>query len=499
MNNIRTVGIPAIHFAKQTTKFYVKPKVATFRESLQNSVDSGAKNIRIETGDNWFSIDDDGCGMSEEVLVPALLTLSGSQKEEGNVGGFGAAKELILFAQESYEIETNNLVVSGECLEYLLDYGEHRQGTKITIKWHELFNYNQDAFVEEAILYLSKCEYNCNISLNGITVPQLQKGDLSKSLDWADIYVQDVEEEVNHIQIRINGLQMFSRYIESIKKQIVVEITKPSIQVLSTSRDSMNYSAGQDLDKLINEILIDKSSFGALYGKKVTYRGKRNLYSLKSVEEAENNLKDIIEEVNVAASDAVGVSEQVQAIRAIKTRLEETPQRSQTVDRQIEFIEKVERELESELENDFTIHIRKKGIESIPDELSPKGGLIKKKYKQVAKMWKATIIQVLENARIYIGRWNIGFVLSDEIIASFEKGDGIRTILINPYNKRWEKLGSDPKAVNNMIVTACHELAHYSYQYHDEYFTSEFEKIMVKAMSNISISSIRNLAKEIQL
>jgi len=58
---------------------------------------------------------DNGVGMDADVLRKALLTRGGSVKPEDSVGGFGDAKNLILFPWLGWKVETRDLValVSG--------------------------------------------------------------------------------------------------------------------------------------------------------------------------------------------------------------------------------------------------------------------------------------------------------------------------------------------------------------------------------------------------
>jgi len=129
-----TVAIPDIHFLRSIKLQYSDPSAAIVRETLQNSLDAGASRIAIETGEDWASFNDDGSGMTPERMIDALLTFGGSFKPEGSIGGYGIAKELILFSHFCYRIESNETIVDGRVLNYEMRRAESpRKGTLIRI------------------------------------------------------------------------------------------------------------------------------------------------------------------------------------------------------------------------------------------------------------------------------------------------------------------------------------------------------------------------------
>ena len=78
--------------------------VIWIREALQNSTDAGAENVWIELTDDEITFTDDGKGMDSNIINNKLLTLGGSQKDAGAVGGFGKAKEVLFFCHSEWSI-----------------------------------------------------------------------------------------------------------------------------------------------------------------------------------------------------------------------------------------------------------------------------------------------------------------------------------------------------------------------------------------------------------
>ena len=68
------INLPEDYFLRSVWQAYGNPREALIRELLQNAVDAGATDIRFTLTDKTITIDDDGVGMTEEIIRPALLT-----------------------------------------------------------------------------------------------------------------------------------------------------------------------------------------------------------------------------------------------------------------------------------------------------------------------------------------------------------------------------------------------------------------------------------------
>jgi len=75
------------------------------RELVANSLDSGAENIEIEIGRNWFIIDDDGEGMTPDDIEGYFLSIYNSSRENEieKIGRFGVGV-LSTFASNPYKM-----------------------------------------------------------------------------------------------------------------------------------------------------------------------------------------------------------------------------------------------------------------------------------------------------------------------------------------------------------------------------------------------------------
>ncbi len=105
---------------------------------------------------------------------------------------------------------------------------------------------------QEAKLFAAKSQWHGTITLNGETITQRTiKGARRKDLDWATIYTNN--SWPNQLICRVNGLPMFSKPIHH-KGCVLLEITKPSLEVLTSNRDGLTYEAQNDLDNFLADI-----------------------------------------------------------------------------------------------------------------------------------------------------------------------------------------------------------------------------------------------------
>ena len=124
-------------FVKERDAFYASWMLSFWRELFQNSVDAGAKTIRIDVTEarqkgsfgrvpppktaTRVVFADDGCGMTEDVLNQVYFRMGASTKadDETSVGGFGRARLMTNFSQTRYSIETRDRYVEGDGAEFV--------------------------------------------------------------------------------------------------------------------------------------------------------------------------------------------------------------------------------------------------------------------------------------------------------------------------------------------------------------------------------------------
>jgi hypothetical protein len=112
-------------------QYYNDFTIAFWRELFQNSVDAGATDISIDIEERQprryggqdgpekvtnICFTDNGHGMTAEVLNDVYFKMGRSTKKDdgGSIGGFGRARIMTCFSQESYSILTKDRFVSGD-------------------------------------------------------------------------------------------------------------------------------------------------------------------------------------------------------------------------------------------------------------------------------------------------------------------------------------------------------------------------------------------------
>lgn len=133
----RLVAPDKSFFVKERDSFYSSWLLSFWRELFQNSVDAGAKTIRIDVAEvrqkgsfgrtpppktvTRVIFSDDGCGMDAKTLDEVYFRMGGTTKQddETSVGGFGRARLMTNFSQVRYSIETRDRFVEGDGAEFL--------------------------------------------------------------------------------------------------------------------------------------------------------------------------------------------------------------------------------------------------------------------------------------------------------------------------------------------------------------------------------------------
>lgn len=420
------VIIPSDFFYNEARQEYYDVSSRLVAELIQNSYDAGAKNIHLNFTDTHYECIDDGCGMDEQTLVNAMLTLGGSQKKSGATGGFGAAKKLILFAHKNYEVKTRNCHVLGEVLDYTMDHCEYYAGTYIRCEFGGAFG----SLAMDARIFLKKCKLNANVYINGelfteyLSAPECQHELGSYSFN-----------NTEYTNVIVNGLFMFSSWTS---KGINLFITGNSKEILLQSRDAF---AGEYRDKfsaLTKSLQTESMSFGKKYVKSVL-KGFDRFYILKMLDGA-GDITDLLKLVNTRL-----VQQGSPIMNSIQEAVNSHP---------------------NEVARVLNIPVDFHFIGEWEEKHHPVNGL--KKYKMLARLYKV-IIEEIAKARKDTIEFAVGFTTDSEGAYS----DNV--FYINP------KFAELPRRERywKVLSIAIHEYVHWlGHNYHDERFASALTSMM---------------------
>lgn len=256
---MRKVGFPNNIFEKSLGD-YSDWKTAWVREIVQNSVDAGSTEVEIDIDETEGTVicRDNGVGMDEHVLYDVFLCLGESYKEAGSVGGFGRAKEILLFAHPRWEIITKKqgngiLAVSGSFIEYddfdaecgvISDIAGH--GTNVSVKMDDI-----SGMEWRAKEYLRTCQtVGCRITVNGEEIGGMRKGKTRQDLGWASVYANGSSNHSNRLFVRKNGVVMYEEWF-NIDTTLILEIEVDSTEVMTTNRDGLKGEYKKQLSDLI--------------------------------------------------------------------------------------------------------------------------------------------------------------------------------------------------------------------------------------------------------
>jgi hypothetical protein len=258
MGHTRSVSIGPEFFSK-TFNDYSDWRHALAREFLQNCQDApGARNIAVtstpEGSNTRLIVANDGEPMTEDTLVNKLLALGGSGKDFNNaIGGYGRAKELLLFCHLGYQIHTGNLVVAGSGAGYDLAEGDFLAGTESSVL---VAGEHVEDLKQQFIRCITLSNWRGNFTLNGQLIEErLPRGKLRRDFGWAKIHTNSTHS--NLLIVCIGGLPMFCKHTDY-QGCVVVELTGRSSEVLQSSRDGLKWQYAKELDEFVSDLSVNR-------------------------------------------------------------------------------------------------------------------------------------------------------------------------------------------------------------------------------------------------
>lgn len=477
-----SVNIPADHFAKRVINEYSDRHTSLVREFLQNSVDAGATKIDFITGDDFLTVIDNGCGIKPERMVEALLTLGGSVKEGGSIGGYGIAKEILLFAHETYRIRTLNSLVRGRVLAYEIEtLSECFPGAEFSIRFAPLFQFDRARFIQRAKDYLGTCQLTAAVSIDG----QVISTDLrARKIDVAFAHGRVLSrrmpdgETSSEIIVRSGGLTMFTTPVQACGKLVVVELEGDVRSMLTSNRDGLRYPYRGDLGKVVQLVTIDSASFDRKKSERVLFPGRESSHFTQ--------LTEVLAETfgGELSSDQIHTAcLQISSGQSVDNVVSWLGQQLASVDSGRTITPAARAKIEQAAGNfgiDFVVSIEGTEMRKPPRTLRP--ATMSRRHLKLAQLWKFALQTAMDASSTAIGNYRIGFVLDPEKLGCFAvQDDGVADILINP--KVIDSAKNDRELFFRVLTLAAHELAHHRSRYHSEEFVLENDRILLCLLS----------------
>lgn len=515
-------------FFRNEARSYSNPATGFWRELIQNSIDNAGTIIDItvehvsrEIARVTFT--DNGSGMSRDVLENVYFCLGETTKgSSDDIGGFGRARLLTCFAQESYAIVTQDIYVAGAGSHYEIEQNiPYFKGAKFTIdvhlptlkcssmSWQSERN-GLDKLISALKSYLEKCQFanNIVIRINGDrftewAVKRAQRG----SLSFGTVHVvNNSKQNGGSVYVRVRGVLMFQRGIYGSNAFVIVEVDPArSREVLVSNRDSLNDVYSDELDRFLQELSVN--SMSTLKDKSeeeaITMVGEPRTLMMRTMGKKKPkdvdllDLLDAIGQMDTGEGDAVNVGPSLAS-----QRHKGVPSYGSGCNNSVTNHEEVDYE-----EDDNTVDtivegmvfriktnkpiLREAGLKFRPQYLVAKGP--GRKRRKLLAQWIVACEWAITALFNYTGdaqfkAWRPGFIIDPNCYAQHGVEDNSHLLLINPITADGKiAYGLNSMADHAKLLTlAIHEATHIVYDWHDEQFAGLMTRLTYLVMPHLT-------------
>lgn len=460
-----------------------------WREVIQNSADARATKIdcyAYDNGNNTWDVGckDNGSGMTLEILLEKFLVMGGTTKEGGDStsGGFGKAKEMLILPWMGWEIHTReNLAVGvGDSYSVYTAQGgnwvwhklkgegdkpdfeppkstaEKINGTHLSVKMPG----DKHTTIAAGLTFVEKCwlpKIEFTFDTNSpedrkVTSVQgnLRNGRTVEEIgDKARIHYTKATTHKPRILVRTReGLLMFEEGLPyEVSGYVVVELLKPSIQLLSSNRDSISdYDLRSKLREFVTNLTQNTQSALAEKKNKFVEIYKGEVFTARQQNEHEAELVASIGKLAEGSPGKMEVEEKPKQM--VGDILEDEYKRAEREAKPGEMILKPGRETgETMLEGKFTgpnqidaackqlvwqpayILYNELSEYRVPSKFRPQS--MTPTIMRLVKVWTELCRYVL----VQLGctkEWGTGFGFSEHFRAAYTKREGVEWLVLNP-------------------------------------------------------------------
>lgn len=482
-----TVSIPSGYFRKMAFVDYNNWRTSLAREFFQNSIDARASviDVKFDNETKTITITDNGCGMNLDIIQNKLLVLGGSAKESGSVGAFGKAKELLYFSWDNWTINTRDILVKGQSGTYTIEHiDNYIRGTVSSI---DVTGCNTSVGdIRNSFIYVAlKMHTTTKIIIDGVEYKNPEhRGRLVKQLPFGNLYAnKSYTGNKSYMEVNIGGVWMFDKYVGGDTAKFVFELTKNSVDCLTSNRDGLQYEYSDQLMAIIKEIMINTTTLLKTQRTKIKQHiygtGKISLQpmfveSLKLPTYQYNKTETLKAMMEHIQANNIDINTEILKIRIQNEKNVDT-------DRLKMFAYKP----------DFVL------LFSDDQRSKVKYFMAQKRASLLASIWSEIVKQIFLDSEFFSNvEFTVGFNFDPESFASVEhNGDDI-IVYINPLkigeNGGWSKHPTTNRFLlsEELKDNAIHEVSHLvNGADHNENFSCLMHKIRAKATLNHKIYS----------
>lgn len=459
-------------FFKQERNNYADWRAAIVREFLQNSVDAGATRIDIwieEIKDKVkISVADNGRGMSLDVLKNVYLVAGNTSKEnEGTVGGFGKARILTCWANDSYSIKSCNYLVTGSGSHYEIQ--ENQDFCKGSI-FETITDPAPWVSITKRVL-AGGYKNNCSVYVNGELFDSYpNRGRFIREISSGLLYVNKTNK-FNRLDVRVQGVWMYSINITA-PVHVMLELNPDKArEILTSNRDGMKAEYSQEVASFLQELASE--SLSALKPR----RPRRQLRM------PGNGFKAVSENKQISTRGTKEVSVD-SFVSGFKTGIG-TPEIHEQFS-----VSTLVKQRHPILENSFFLNEAGNypSIYKLEDKYRPDNiqeGTTRFKLLAIwFKICEIAMQKFVNQFGEFDGlSWGVGFILTEpETKAVHLTDNGVHYFLLNPVDLDGKIAYSvnDKENIGTLVAIAAHEISHVASSRHDEIFASVMTTIADK-------------------
>jgi hypothetical protein len=462
-------------FFKKAFQDYSNRFWAFAREIMQNSLDCGSRLIQIsmeydpKLDETRVLVANDGEPMTEDILVNKLLSLGSSGKDfqEGAVGGFGKAKEILYFAHQRYVIVSGDHWVEGSGAGYnIVRRDLHHKGTMSNVVWAgDVKSELMEAF--QRFMSLCPADLKVKVILDGSEVKgRVKVGQVERVLTsddegpWADVRLS--KSEAGSYLVRIGGIPMFRGNCDY-RGLVVLDLHGTSATRMTSNRDGLKWPYSSQFSDFLTTVAVDRTTAFKL--EKAAYKrfAGRKL-----------NVRVPGEPAPVVADEAAGI--------AVAAR-SETPTEMGGAGILVRVNGRTE-EPPSVLAHEFLVKncVRR----DLPREFDPDSLAWSDHAQWLVRAYAGCLVELHEMFEV-TDLFSVGFIHSEGTIAEWEMTPEYGVVYyLNPclVGRRRSRRRFKRSSRHQILASAAHEFIHggLNERYHGEDFASKLTEVMALVM-----------------
>lgn len=479
---METISIDRSFFVKERMGYSEWPG-AVIRELFTNAVDAGATLVDFtiremeNSKDLEFIINDNGCGMTEQILRDVYFRLGKSSKEENgqSTGRFGRARVLTCFSMVEYQIRTLDNDVHGCGAQFRIEKKASQPGCWIRLVIDGVNVRNMISYLQEYSRWCGGSPVQVTLNDEPMDFGKAPRGEkirtfkLEDGTKFAELRI-DRKPTLNdgYMIVRVNGIAMFrinTYHSSAMYLDLVPEVSR---RVLTSNRDGFHVQPGNIVQRYVNELTTEVRK-----AIKKQYKSERRIFSGSGMRisgrkflaaSTPNNLDGMVQLAKKSEETAV-------YYRSVESSDEEDSREYEVeIQRTFSaamFLPTIPLVIETP---DMAVARRAESYDPVNWKFKVVGNSITWEVgRDKVRLWKAwemcceAAIDAAIKARLLTEvKWAAGWLFSDDHAAHYDHDDDSHMLVVNPVTSRGMPKFTlrERMSMKNLMACARHEVAH---------------------------------------